>query len=587
MGRNELGISHLFYADDVLIFTNGHPQSVTSLKEIINKYERSSRQKTNMTKSGLYLGKGATAFKVQVEGILGIKTKDFPIIYLGVPVSVGRNKAVDYEFLVSKIRMKLEGWKTRLLSFGGKITLIKSVLASVPVYTLACSYVPKSVLNRIEQLMAMFLWSSRGAARFHWVKWGKICKPVEEGLDRLEELLQYIPPSLQKGVQHVVLRPDKDDELICTVSSSGEFYAKDYWELLAVTGGRHQWAERLWQPYIPFNSSAFLWKGSHHALPVDDRIIQKGIPIASKCNCCLVPRSESIQHLLLSSDCATKVWSHFSHIFHTPWNKNSIVLSLLLWSYQTKDYNSFAAIKLSTCVLIMHGIWKARCSARFDEEIINPLSIIRRIMHQLGLVAMQLKPKKKNSPLQDNILQSLRLPSAPVREPVRRWFRWEKPPLGLYKLNVDGSSKEGLCAGGGIIRDGHGRLVAAFSSFYGHGSNNKGELSALLDGLQVCQALRLSNVIIESDSVIVVNAIQGRSSISWDLTYMLRQCSEMLPSGYSITHIVRQKNVVADRLAAWAYNHMGYQDFFQTRDLPSSVWGMFRCNQLGLWELRK
>ncbi|XP_012855085.1 PREDICTED: uncharacterized protein LOC105974516 [Erythranthe guttata] len=385
---------------------------------------------------------------------------------------------------------------------------------------------------------------------------------VREGLDRLEELLQYIPPSLQIGVQHVVLRPDKDDELMCTLSSSGEFYAKDYWELLAVTGGRHQWAERLWKPYIPFNSSAFLWKGFHLALPVDDRIIQKGIPIASKCNCCLVPRSESIQHLLLSSDCATKVWSHFSHIFHTPWNKNSIVLSLLLWSYQTKDYNSFAAIKLSTCVFIMHGIWKARCSARFDEENINPLSIIRKIMHQLGLVAMQLKPKKKNSPLQDNILQSLRLPSAPVREPVRRWFRWEKPPLGRYKLNVDGSSKEGLCAGGGIIRDGHGRLVAAFSSFYGHGSNNKGELSALLDGLQVCQALRLSNVIIESDSLIVVNAIHGRSSISWDLTYMLCQCSEMLPSGYSITHIVRQKNVVADRLAAWAYNHMGYQDFF-------------------------
>ncbi|XP_012827287.1 PREDICTED: uncharacterized protein LOC105948615 [Erythranthe guttata] len=61
---------------------------------------------------------------------------------------------------------------------------------------------------------------------------------------------------------------------------------------------------------------------------------------------------------------------------------------------------------------------------------------------------MQLNPKKKNSALQDNILGSLRLPSAPVREPVRRWFQWEKPPLGYYKLNVNGWYMEGEIGNG-------------------------------------------------------------------------------------------------------------------------------------------
>lgn len=48
-----------------------------------------------------------------------------------------------------------------------------------------------------------------------------------------------------------------------------------------------------------------------------------------------------------------------------------------------------------------------------------------------------------------------------------------------FKLNVDGSAREGECSGGGIIRDGHGYLVVAFSVFYGPGTNNFAEFCAV------------------------------------------------------------------------------------------------------------
>lgn len=69
-----------------------------------------------------------------IEQSSGCKPKSFPLLYLGAPRIKGRSKAVNFEELIKRIRSKLEGWKTRFLSFAGKITWIKSVLAGIPIY---------------------------------------------------------------------------------------------------------------------------------------------------------------------------------------------------------------------------------------------------------------------------------------------------------------------------------------------------------------------------------------------------------------------------------------------------------------------
>lgn len=111
----------------------------------------------------------------------GLSRKDFPFTYLGVPIFYGRSKAIYFEPLVNKIRNALEGWKSKLLSFGGRITLIQSVLSSYPIYTLASAVVPKSILQRMERMMAQFLWDVKGENRTQWVSWRSVCKPMEDG----------------------------------------------------------------------------------------------------------------------------------------------------------------------------------------------------------------------------------------------------------------------------------------------------------------------------------------------------------------------------------------------------------------------
>ncbi|OVA05558.1 hypothetical protein BVC80_8995g10 [Macleaya cordata] len=66
---------------------------------------------------------------------------------------------------------------------------------------------------------------------------------------------------------------------------------------------------------------------------------------------------------------------------------------------------------------------------------------------------------------------------------------WYPPPFGLYYLNVDGArSEDGFCAGGGVIRDATGVLVATFSHFYVEGPVPLAETKALLlDELRLCR----------------------------------------------------------------------------------------------------
>lgn len=83
-------------------------------------------------------------------------------------------------------------WKAKLLWFGAKIVLLKSVLTSIPLYSLDAIKVPKVVITRIEKAMANFLWDSAGEKRAHWVSWAIVCRPLDEGGIGIRSLSQVM-----------------------------------------------------------------------------------------------------------------------------------------------------------------------------------------------------------------------------------------------------------------------------------------------------------------------------------------------------------------------------------------------------------
>jgi hypothetical protein len=94
------------------------------------------------------VGKKAPAkTRSMVSSVTGFSHKQLPIKYFGVPMVSGRFRVAYFNYIVDKILKRIEGWRSSLLSAGGRLILIKHVLTSIPIYTLSCLPIPKGNNN--------------------------------------------------------------------------------------------------------------------------------------------------------------------------------------------------------------------------------------------------------------------------------------------------------------------------------------------------------------------------------------------------------------------------------------------------------
>ena len=80
------------------------------------------------------------------------------------------------------MRWKLALSKRQYISKGGRITLIKSTLASILLYRLSFFRMPRTVARRLEKLQRDFLWGGGSTERkAHLVNWERVCVGKEKG----------------------------------------------------------------------------------------------------------------------------------------------------------------------------------------------------------------------------------------------------------------------------------------------------------------------------------------------------------------------------------------------------------------------
>ncbi|KAK2642706.1 hypothetical protein Ddye_024469 [Dipteronia dyeriana] len=84
--------------------------------------------------------------------------------------------------IVSKIENRLTPWKRKFLFKGGRLVLIKSVMASIPTYFFSIFKISASVANKVEKLQRDFLWGDgRNKRKIHFVKGPDVCKNQTNG----------------------------------------------------------------------------------------------------------------------------------------------------------------------------------------------------------------------------------------------------------------------------------------------------------------------------------------------------------------------------------------------------------------------
>ena len=136
---------------------------------------------------------------------------------------------------------------------------------------------------------------------------------------------------------------------------------------------------------------------------------------------------------------------------------------------------------------------------------------------------------------------------------------WTPPPPGWLKINFDGATfKDRKLAGlGGVIRNDNGLIMAAFTQTIPLPTSvEMVEVLAARSALVLAKELCLNQVLLESDSEIIINALSngGRDSSSYG--HILLDIKLLTPAfmGVSFCHSRRQANKVAHRLARSACN---------------------------------
>ena len=77
----------------------------------------------------------------------------------------------------------------------------------------------------------------------------------------------------------------------------------------------------------------------------------------------------------------------------------------------------------------------------------------------------------------------------------------------------------------------------------------KAEATVLFEGLQLCLALGCSHVVVEMDSLVLLNIVKGLQSWPWRIDAEVMRIQNLLNKAvFTLTHCYREINIAADDL---------------------------------------
>ena len=132
-----------------------------------------------------------------LASVLPCRVGRLPMKYLGLPLGAPFKETSIWNPILEKVEERVLGSKRPHLSKGGRLTLLKITLSSLPIYLLLFT-IPKFVVDKLERIQRNFLWGACGGlqrrvlntpwwhgTRFvhplRWVVWGlgRLCILIE------------------------------------------------------------------------------------------------------------------------------------------------------------------------------------------------------------------------------------------------------------------------------------------------------------------------------------------------------------------------------------------------------------------------
>ena len=119
---DKIKLSHLCFADDLIMLCHGSPSSAQVLKAALDEFSLLSGLLANYAKSYIFTSGLSSTTNQQLINLIGYTVGYLPIRYLGIPIISTKLCLRDCSSLVDKVSSRLSSWLNRGLFYAGALT---------------------------------------------------------------------------------------------------------------------------------------------------------------------------------------------------------------------------------------------------------------------------------------------------------------------------------------------------------------------------------------------------------------------------------------------------------------------------------
>ncbi|KAM1655328.1 hypothetical protein ACFX2K_007610 [Malus domestica] len=522
VSANGTPISHLFFADDSVLFGHASVEEARGIVEVLRTYARGSGQAVNLSKSLIFFGwKTSNRVRRKIGRTMGIQCKTGFGRYLGLQSDFGHSKRVVFEEVRDRLESRLTGWAEQFLCQAGKEVLVKAVAMAMPNYAMSCFKLPIGCFNlAFPAKIGWRLIQNPGSLLAIVLKEkyypGKSF--TEAGKGRNTEDSWFPRPSTFRVMPLVNLQATLVSELIDSGSSSwkselilASFHRDDVGPILSIPLSKTGCRDRMvWH----YNANRVYSVRSGYGVAMN--LMENGA---------LGKKGRGS-----ASDKPKNCYA---------WN--------LIWKLKGRDN---AEEIMQEFAFGLWRLWKNRNEVVFNGVYQQPLELLEAWSRNIS--------EFRDATLSETAGKQPRC--RPMIASLDRGVcRWEKPAFGVLKVNTDASwCKTTLRTGvGWVCRDFAGLLHGAGGSGVElcH-SAAVGEAAAIRTALMACIDYGYDNVVIESDAKVIIQMIRHELDHDFSLECILGDIEVLACRlrSVSFSYVPRESNVAAHSVAKFVFN---------------------------------